>query len=154
MASRSRDGAPEGVLAAEASGGPAGAHPPSVTGDQRASGKGHQGPPNGKRGLRLLRRFKKAAPGSAAGIEPHELGVVPAGALSVHITCVDYAPERAEFQEVLDLPAFIAEHRPEWSVVRWINVDGLGDLGVGGVAATERSPGGRRAEVAWVGLEA
>ena len=29
-----------------------------------------------------------------------------------------------------DLPGFIARHRPDWSAVRWINVDGLGDLGV------------------------
>ena len=29
-----------------------------------------------------------------------------------------------------DLDDFIARHRPEWSVVRWINVDGLSDLGV------------------------
>jgi magnesium transporter len=130
MASRERDGAPQGVLAAEAAGAPAEPHPPSVTEHQPASEKAHKGPPKGKRGLRLPRRFKKAAPGSAAGIEPHELGVVPAGALSVRITCVDYAPERAEFQEVLDLPSFIDAHRPEWSVVRWINVDGLGDLGV------------------------
>jgi len=86
--------------------------------------------PKGKRGLRPLRRFKKAAPGSAAGIEPHELAVVPLQPVSVRITCVDYSPEQAVFEDVQDLPAFVARHRPEWSAVRWINVDGLQDLGV------------------------
>jgi magnesium transporter len=106
---------------------------PPPSDDARASGaprKGRKGPPRGKHGLRLPRRFKKAAPGSAAGIELHELVAVAGKTVSVRITCVDYSPERAEFQDVRDLPAFVTAHRPEWSVVRWINVDGLGDLGV------------------------
>ena len=92
--------------------------------------RSRKGPPRGKRGLRLPRRFKKAAPGSAPGIEPHELLAVPGKTVSVRITCVDYCPEQVEAQEVRDLPAFIAAHRPEWSTVRWINVDGIGDLAV------------------------
>jgi magnesium transporter len=86
--------------------------------------------PRGKRGLRLPRRFKKAAPGSEAGIEPHVLAAVPRKPESVRITCVDYARDEFLFEDVEDLPAFIARHRPEWSAVRWINVDGLSDLGV------------------------
>ena len=31
-------------------------------------------------------------------------------------------------QEVEDLDDFLAHHRPEWSAVRWINVDGLCDM--------------------------
>jgi magnesium transporter len=92
--------------------------------------KGRKGTPRGKRGLRLPRRFKKAEPGSAAGIEPHELATVPGQPLSVRITSVDYSPEQFAFEEVHDLPGFIAHHRPEWSAVRWVNVDGIGDLAV------------------------
>ncbi len=86
--------------------------------------------PRAKRGLRLPRRFRKSRPGAAAGIEPHDL---PADAVltgATRITCIDYSPERHEVQEVHDLAGFIAHHRPEWSAVRWINVDGLTDLGV------------------------
>jgi magnesium transporter len=86
--------------------------------------------PRGKRGLRLPRRFKKAAPGSAAGIEPHELTPVTTQRPSVRVTCIDYSPQQALFEEVQELPAFIERHRPDWSAVRWINVDGLRDLGV------------------------
>ncbi len=46
----------------------------AIGGAARAAGtKARKSTPRGKRGLRLPRRFKKAAPGSAAGIEPHEL---------------------------------------------------------------------------------
>ncbi len=86
--------------------------------------------PRPKRGLRLPRRFRKSRPGAAAGIEPHELPAEPALSGATRITCIDYSPERHETQEVHDLAAFIQNHRPEWSAVRWINVDGLSDLGV------------------------
>ncbi len=33
-------------------------------------------------------------------------------------------------QDVHDIDDFIAHHRPEWSAVRWINVDGLTDMNV------------------------
>jgi magnesium transporter len=33
-------------------------------------------------------------------------------------------------QEVRDLAAFVAAHRPNWALVRWINVDGLTDMRV------------------------
>jgi magnesium transporter len=92
--------------------------------------EGRRGPPKGKRGLRLPRRFKKAAPGSPAGIEPHELAGVPGRPLTARITCIDYAPDQSQTEDVQDLPSFIARHRPAWSAVRWINVDGLADLGV------------------------
>jgi magnesium transporter len=95
-----------------------------------AATRARKGTPRGKRGLRLPRRFKKAAPGSAAGIEPQDLTPVTAQRPSVRVTCIDYSPQQAVFEEIQDLPAFIARHRQEWSSVRWINVDGLGDLGV------------------------
>jgi magnesium transporter len=115
---------------APGAGAPAEADPPAAAEAQPATRRGRKGPPKGKRGLRLPRRFKKAAPGSAAGIEPHELASVPGQAVSVRVTCIDFSPEQACFEEVRDVSAFIGRHRPEWSTVRWINVDGLGDLGV------------------------
>jgi magnesium transporter len=108
----------------------AGQHPAGASVVPAAAPAAAKKGPHGKRGLRLPRRFKKAAPGSAAGIEPHELSAVPSKPVSVRITCVDYSPEEVLFEDVQDLPGFIARHRPEWSVVRWINVDGLTDLGV------------------------
>ena len=82
------------------------------------------------RGLRLPRRFKKATPGSAAGLGPRELSELPSVPGGARITSIDYSPDRVHVEEVTDLDEFIARHRPEWSVVRWINVDGLTDLGV------------------------
>ena len=130
MTSSKKDEAPEEIVAADPSGVPAEAEPSAEAGTNGAPRKGRKGPPRGKRGLRLPRRFKKAVPGSAAGIEPHELSAVPGKPISARITCVDYSPDQALFEDVQDLPAFIARHRPEWAVVRWINVDGIEDLGV------------------------
>lgn len=50
-----------------------------------------------------------------------------AGAMPVTITCTDYSPEQFQFENnVVDLESFLGRHRPTWSRVRWINVDGLG----------------------------
>jgi len=84
----------------------------------------------GKRGLHLPRQFKKKTPGAAAGIELHELPVAPRAAVAAQIACIDYSPEHHEVEQVSDLAAFIGRHRPEWSIVRWIDVGGLSDLGV------------------------
>ncbi len=94
------------------------------------SAQRHEARRRGPKRERAPRRFAKARPGAAAGIEPHELPVASGPAATVRITCIDYCPERYEMREVVDLAGFIAEHRPDWSVVRWINVDGLSDLGV------------------------
>ena len=75
-------------------------------------------------------RLSMPAPGTAAGIEASELGEVGNGAGPVTVTCVDYCPDQVEIQEVKDLPEFLARHRPAWSHVRWINVDGLGRMDV------------------------
>lgn len=45
----------------------------------------------------------------------------------VTVTSIDYSPGRCESQEVTNIPDFLDAHRPEWSVVRWINVDGFSD---------------------------
>jgi magnesium transporter len=130
MADEQRGGAPEEMVAADPSGIPMEPDPPPPPPEANGPRRARKGAPKGKRGLRLPRRFKKAAPGSAPGIEPHELAPVPGKPVSVRITAIDYSPEQALFEDVQDLPAFIGRHRPEWSAVRWINVDGLGDLGV------------------------
>lgn len=48
----------------------------------------------------------------------------------VDVTCIDYSAQRHEVQQVRDLQAFLSHHRPPWSVVRWIDVDGLGNMEV------------------------
>jgi magnesium transporter len=86
-------------------------------------------------GLHLPRRFKKAKPGSAPGIEPHELASLPSTPGAARITCIDYCPTEVRFEEVKDISQFIIGHRPDWSKVRWINVDGLTDLDAIGALA-------------------
>src|SRR5436190_22589221 len=76
------------------------------------------------------RPFPQREPGAAAGIEHHELATLAREQPTkepASITCIDYSKEQAEFQEVTDIEDFIIRHRPEWSQVRWINVDGLSD---------------------------
>ena len=65
MTSSKKDDAPEEIVAADPSGVPAEADPTPEAERQRRTAQGTQGqgPPRGKRGLRLPRRFKKAAPG-------------------------------------------------------------------------------------------
>lgn len=48
----------------------------------------------------------------------------------VSVTCTDYSPERVVVQAVADLDGFLDRHRPDWSVVRWIDVAGLSDMRV------------------------
>ncbi len=70
---------------------------------------------------------KRSKPGAVAGIELAELARMPGAQEPVAIACIDYGPRESRVQEVKDLDAFLAVHRPEWAAVRWINVDGLGD---------------------------
>ncbi|MCR4412004.1 MAG: magnesium/cobalt transporter CorA [Thermoguttaceae bacterium] len=68
--------------------------------------------------------------GAAPGIEPHELAQLPTTRGKVTVTCIDYCPEQVQVQEVQDIWDFLAHHRPEWSAVRWINIDGTTDMDV------------------------
>jgi magnesium transporter len=119
-----------GLLPAEGAG-PAREPAEAQSADEHAQPRG-RGKGRGSRVKKAMRlpRFRKAKPGAAAGIEPHELPPVPALTGATRITCYDYSPEHFESNEVRDLPEFIRQHRPEWSQVRWINVDGVSDLGV------------------------
>jgi magnesium transporter len=67
-------------------------------------------------------------PGAAPGVEHHEIVMRPSEAGPVHITCVDYCPGNVWTQEIEGLEEFLGRHRPEWSTVRWINLDGLNDM--------------------------
>jgi magnesium transporter len=77
-----------------------------------------------------MRFFKQrtTTPGAAPGIEHDEIRSLTGQPGPVCITCIDYAPENVSKQEVSDLPGFLDHHRPYWSVVRWINIDGLTDM--------------------------
>jgi magnesium transporter len=73
---------------------------------------------------------KRSKPGAVAGIELSELARMPTTQEPVTVTCIDYGPQQAQIQAVTDLPGFLSSHRPDWATVRWINVDGLGDMSV------------------------
>jgi magnesium transporter len=79
----------------------------------------------------------KMTPGAAPGIEHEELAGLPGGTGQVHITCIDYYPGEALTQEVENLGDFLSHHRPEWSAVRWVNVDGLSNMEVIHALATK-----------------
>ncbi len=64
-------------------------------------------------------------PGASAGIEMKELAHRPSSDEPVRITCIDYSPENVQALDVDDLDEFLTGHRPLWSRVRWININGL-----------------------------
>lgn len=66
--------------------------------------------------------------GSAPGIEHDQLAGLRGGDGRAAITCIDYGPGAVSIEEVNDLQDFLARHRPEGSVVRWISVVGLSDM--------------------------
>jgi magnesium transporter len=78
-------------------------------------------------GLELPTRFRRGKPGKRPGIAIADLESMPAPAVRVPITCIDYAQDRVEKHQITELGAFIKSRRPEWVKVRWINVDGLDD---------------------------
>lgn len=78
--------------------------------------------------LRLPRLRRKTRPGAVAGIELDELATMPSVPGIVAVTCIDYCPDHTEMQEITDVASFINQHRPEWSLVRWIRVVGLTDM--------------------------
>ncbi|MEX2213276.1 MAG: magnesium/cobalt transporter CorA [Phycisphaeraceae bacterium] len=77
-----------------------------------------------------LPRAPSRQPGTAPGIEHKELAHLPTVSDGCYVTCFDYAPDRVRVEEISDLEDFIVHHRPEWSQVRWINVDGIKDMAV------------------------
>ena len=79
--------------------------------------------------LRFPARFDPA-PGARPGLDPEDLARLPSSPGAAVVTCVDFSPAQVRSLEVRDLAAFLEEHRPGWSTVRWIDVGGLSDLGV------------------------
>jgi magnesium transporter len=75
-------------------------------------------------------RVTMPPPGTAGGIEAAELSSRASGPGKVVVTCIDYSPEQAEIHEVDEIDDFLARHRPTWSRVRWINVDGLTEMNI------------------------
>jgi magnesium transporter len=76
-------------------------------------------------------------PSAAPGVEHAEIAALPSSTGHVLVTCVDYGPDQVVEQQIDDLNAFLGRHRPEWARVRWINVDGLSDMGVIHALATK-----------------
>jgi magnesium transporter len=75
-------------------------------------------------------RVSMPPPGTAGGIEAADLSARASGPGTVTVTCVDYSPDRVEVEVVAQIDDFLARHRPAWSHVRWVNVDGLTDMEV------------------------
>lgn len=73
-------------------------------------------------------RLHRPKPGTAPGIEVEQLRHMPSGPQRVVLTCIDYGPDHVQAVDVLDVDDFLTHHRPAWSQVRWINVDGLTDM--------------------------
>jgi magnesium transporter len=96
--------------------------------EPRAAAPGDPAKPRRRRS-RLPRLRKRSRPGAVAGIELEDLSRMPAAQPAL-VRCIDYSPDQVQVQEVHDIDRFLREHRSEWSTVRWINVDGLGDTRV------------------------
>ena len=75
--------------------------------------------------------------GAAPGIEHDEIVNLPAREGKVKITCADYGPSDFLIREIENIDDFLRVHRPEWTSVRWICVDGLADLKVIHTLATK-----------------
>jgi magnesium transporter len=80
-------------------------------------------------GVRLP-RIRKNRPGSPAGLDLDQLSTMPSESAGVAITVIDYATDRIETRTITNVDTFLAEHRPDWVAVRWINVDGLTNMHV------------------------
>ena len=77
--------------------------------------------------MRKYYKHNQGVPGTAPGIEHHEIGDLPGKAGKVYICCIDYGPEQIAVNEIDKIEDFVNVHRPEWSHVRWISVEGLSD---------------------------
>jgi len=92
--------------------------------------------------MKILSPFLDKQPGKAPGIEHDELLSAPgavdlAAQAGVTITCVDYSPSHVSVEEPHSLEDFLDRHRPDWSAVRWIHVEGLTNLAVIHALATK-----------------
>jgi magnesium transporter len=102
---------------------PAHAEVPRRGSGLRRSWRRHRPP---KPAVTPVPKANRPPPGTPAGIEYHELFRTPGYELA-RVVCTDYCTERYQVQEVSDIAAFLAVHRPVWCQVRWIHVEGLQD---------------------------
>lgn len=87
--------------------------------------------------MRKYFRHNQRAPGAAPGIEHEEIAGLQTGLEKVCVTCVDYSPDEVSVREISNLEEFIGVHRPEWTTVRWISVEGLSDMHIIQTLATK-----------------
>ncbi len=73
----------------------------------------------------LLRTTRRPKPGARPGIDHLPEAQQPPEPGKVSIQCIDYGPDRCEHRPVDDVQALLAEPRPDWATVRWVNVEGL-----------------------------
>lgn len=81
---------------------------------RRVTGLLHRKTPGSAPGI-AARQLTEAAPSAAPVAEP------------VTVTCIDYAPAQHAVHESVNGDRWTPPPRPDWAVVRWINVDGLND---------------------------
>jgi len=82
-------------------------------------------------------KHTRGIPGAAPGVEHDEIRSLPSKTGEDIITCIDYCPNEYVIKQVEDIEAFLAQHRPEWAHVRWIDVTGLADMQVIHLLATK-----------------
>jgi len=75
--------------------------------------------------------------GAAPGIEHDEITSLSVKTGKVKISCIDYGSSEVLVHEIEDIDSFVSLHRPDWTAVRWICVDGLSDLNVIHTLATK-----------------
>jgi len=75
-----------------------------------------------------LPRLRKSKPGTPPGLEVDQLAALSTPGGKTYVSCVDYSPQQVQMVDVADIDRFAEEHRPPWTAVRWIDVDGLGDM--------------------------
>lgn len=78
---------------------------------------------------RMMLPAQHSATRNRAGMVRTVVEVPEASEGKAAVTCIDYSPEDYQQQDHLEvkLDQFLAEHRPEWSQVRWIDLNGVHD---------------------------
>jgi magnesium transporter len=87
--------------------------------------------------MRKYFRQIQSVPGTPPGIEHNEIADLPGKQGKVSVSCTDYGPGQVLVQEISNIDDFVNMHRPEWTHVRWISVDGLSDRNVIQTLATK-----------------
>lgn len=84
----------------------------------------------------MFKRFVKNS-GDAPGVEHDEIASLPSSSGQAVLTCIDYCEAEISIKEITSLDDFLRNHRPKWSVVRWINLAGLSDMSLIHALATK-----------------